>query len=94
MLRARIVELQSRAKKWTAVIGGATAVLSLILVGVQNVIYRQEIALLNEITSLKLSNSDMETECRLLRSAVKATNDKFNYHDKRIKRLENGGNSN
>lgn len=91
MLRARIVELQSRAKKWTAVLGAATAVLSLILVGVQNVIYRQEIALINEINSLKLSNSDMETECRLLRSAVRATNDKYNYHEKRIKRLEDGG---
>lgn len=88
MLKARIKQFSDSAKKWTALIGAATATLSLILVGVQNVIYRQEIALINEINTLKLAYSDTEAECELLRSSVKATNDKYNYV---LKRLENGG---
>ena len=85
MLKTRIKQLSDSAKKWTALIGAATATLSLILVGVQNVIYRQEIALISEINDIKI-------ECNSLRSNVKAVNEKYKYVDSRLKRLENGSN--
>ena len=70
MLRARITELQGKVKKWAALLGAVTGVLSLFILAYQNVNYKQELAIITEFNDVKLKLKDTEIACKLQASAI------------------------
>ncbi len=86
MIKYKLQQLLSVAKHW----GGFAGSLSLVVVVMQNVYQRSEMANQDRIHNLELAVKEAQNACSFYESTVEGVNTKYQYLEMRLKRLENG----
>ena len=86
MLKIRLNRLVELAKHW----GGMAGALSLVVVVMQNVFQKSEIATQDRIHQLELTIKEAQNSCQFYESTVEGVNKKFEYINMRVRRLEDG----